>query len=1055
MKKVLLTIAAAALLLTSCVKEQFAGADGDKVKVSFGLAIDNGVQTRADAASATADKLYYAVFDEDGVLLDDFKATAKTVASYPTTVDLTLTKSQTYTVAFWAQNSSCTAYTVSEDMKITMDYAGANNDAARDAFFGTETITVDGNNNHEVKLTRPFAQINAGVTAEDWNAAVKTDFTVSQSMATVSDVPTALDVLTGEVSGSADVEYTLAAIPTASLSVAGTDYHWLSMSYILAGTSSTHDVTFTFNAEGKTPVVLSEGLSNIPVNRNWRTNIIGTLLTGNVQFKIELDENFGGETNIEGEKEPEVYSVTIGDKMYKTINEALKAANDNDVINLGAGEYDLTNNGAFVKSQTSESVLVISNGVTIQGATGLSAKDVILNGSVKMMNGALKNVTLSGKDVADGGNLMTSAFNGDCLVEGVIFNCPATGTVNAFKEYSGVGDGKAYSLTFKNCEFNLNGQRALQFYIMNVTVEGCTFDNPYRYVVQLGDYAKGCNLTFKNNTVKNYGSTNKEFYTYVQVADQGSEADNVVVLEGNTHDGSVAEKWQDYVIENTASNVEVTVNGREALADGVLYDPETKVAEITKGGDIQIAAALEAGAAELRLADGEYTLPGNIKQTDGNVTMVGAGENTVLSGSGNTSGVSVTMKNLTWKSKSTGYDTAFTHAESVVFEDCHIIGQYYAQSLAPHIFKNCTIDPQTGYLYTYGANCTFEGCTFLSSEGKALQVYTDSTTGESTVTINNCTFKAAKVANTWDGKPVTAIDINSFADANGNGHKFTVVVTNSTAIGYGTGIYSGSDFWNIKGGPENVTLTIDGKYPPVKMNGLYFATLKSAIAYAGETEVLDIELAEGTYTIPDTAKKTLNFVGVGDVAGIVVNGHANLSGSKATFENVTLKLGNAGYQGLQHIAGAAYKDCVFEGLHFLYGDSTFDSCTFNNTGDNYNVWTYGTNPTFNECTFNCDGKAVLVYTENNNVDDTVTFNSCVFNDNEGLANETKAAVETGANAATVKHTLIINNCTVNGFAQTGEKSNLGGDSLGDTYWGNKNLMSRDNLNVFIDGTEVY
>ncbi len=1051
---------ATALFVSSCAKEVAPSvSEGNEATVTFSIALEDVAATRAISDGTGCNVLVYEVYDAEGTKI---KALSKTKEQafqngLNETVEITLAKGQTYSFAFWAQNSECKAYTTTELQRVEINYEGASNDETRDAFFAnTEKVTVTGNFNQEVTLKRPFAQLNLAVS--DLEAAKAAGINLKQVSVVVSEAAANFDAKTGMVSDAVVVEYSLADVLNQKLTLSnGDQYDWVAMNYLLVNDETTGaasvnaDVTFTLTTD-KSDIVLAS--SNTPLQRNWRTNIIAKL-TSVGTFEIVIDPRIN-DINVDlNTGEQETYGVTMGTESFKTINEALAAASDNAVITLAAGEYDLTNAGTAVKAQTNDSELVISNGVTIQAAEGLSAKDVILNGSVKMMNGALKNVTLSGKDVADGGNLMTSAFYGDCLVEGVIFNCPATGTVNAFKEYSSWGDGKIYNLTFRNCTFNANGQRPLQFDIMNVTVEGCTFDNPYRYVVQLGEYAKGCNLTFKNNTVKNYGSTNKEFYTYVQVDDKGSEANNVVVLEGNTHDGSVAEKWQDYVIENTASNVEVTVNGREALADGVLYDPETKVAEITKGGDIQIAAALEAGAAELLLADGEYTLPGNIKQADGNVTMVGAGENTVLSGSGNTSGVSVTMKNLTWKSKNTGYDTAFTHAESVVFEDCHIIGQYYAQSLAPHIFKNCTIDPQTGYLYTYGANCTFEGCTFLSSEGKALQVYTDSTTGESTVTINNCTFEAAKVANTWDGKPVTAIDINSFANANGTGHKFTVVVTNSTATGYGTGIYSGSDFWNIKGGPENVTLTIDGKYPPVKMNGLYFATLKSAIAYAGETEVLDIELVEGTYTIPNTVKKTLNFVGIGDVAGIVVNGHAQLSDSMVTFENVTLKLGNAGYQGLQHIAGATYKDCVFEGLHFLYGDSKFDSCTFNNTGDNYNVWTYGTNPIFNECTFNCDGKAVLVYTENNNVDDTVTFNSCVFNDNEGLANETKAAVETGANAATVKHTLIINNCTVNGFAQTGEKSNLGGDSLGDTYWGNKNLMSRDNLNVFIDGTEVY
>ncbi len=215
-------------------------------------------------------------------------------------------------------------------------------------------------------------------------------------------------------------------------------------------------------------------------------------------------------------------------------------------------------------------------------------------------------------------------------------------------------------------------------------------------------------------------------------------------------------------------------------------------------------------------------------------------------------------------------------------------------------------------------------------------------------------------------------------------------------------------------------------------------------------------LPEGAFNIPGSVNgKVVTFVGSGDANKTVINPHGGFHGATLTFKNVTLAVAaNASYTGSQHIAGATYKNCIIEGQIFLYATSTFENCTFNNTGDNYNVWTYGTNPTFTGCTFNCDGKAVLVYTENNTIDDVVTFNNCTFNDNGSISG--KAAIETAANAATVQHTLNINNCTVNGFDVTGQSGNgFGGTDLGTNVWGNKNLMTTDNLDVFIDGTEVY
>ena len=89
------------------------------------------------------------IFDED--------------VEFPTTQTITLAKGQTYRIAFWAQNKACTAYNVSDEMVVTINYAGASsNDETRDAFFKTVDLTVTGDAQIDVELTRPFAQLNVG-----------------------------------------------------------------------------------------------------------------------------------------------------------------------------------------------------------------------------------------------------------------------------------------------------------------------------------------------------------------------------------------------------------------------------------------------------------------------------------------------------------------------------------------------------------------------------------------------------------------------------------------------------------------------------------------------------------------------------------------------------------------------------------------------------------------------------------------------------------------------------------------------------------------------------
>lgn len=97
-----------------------------------------------------------------------------------------------------------------------------------------------------------------------------------------------------------------------------------------------------------------------------------------------------------------------------------------------------------------------------------------------------------------------------------------------------------------------------------------------------------------------------------------------------------------------------------------------------------------------------------------------------------------------------------------------------------------------------------------------------------------------------------------------------------------------------------------------------------------------------------------------------------------------------------------------------------------------------------------DGKSLLVY--NQNLD--ITLNSCTFNDNGNISG--KAAIETGVDNGNTKYTIKINDTKVNGFDVTGQNAvTYGGTNLGTNVWGNKNLITAENLDVIIDGVTVY
>ncbi|MEE1121927.1 MAG: hypothetical protein UHT92_09650, partial [Prevotella sp.] len=269
------------------------------MKVSFSLGLEGGIDTRAISDGSGTNRLVYAVFDQNGVRVDGIQAVDKST-TFPATEELTLVKNKSYKIAFWAQNSTCTAYTVDADaMTIGVNYAGLNNDETRDAFFKSIEVKVTGSTSIDVELKRALAQINVGVTAEDWEAAKNGGATITTSEAFIKKAASSLNVLTGATANLVDVEYTAAAIPAEDLVVEGNIYKWLSMSYILVGDGSANgaeqtvldDLGFKFNYAGSA-VEFKSGLTSVPVKRNCRTNIVGTLLTGKVDFNITIEEGY-------------------------------------------------------------------------------------------------------------------------------------------------------------------------------------------------------------------------------------------------------------------------------------------------------------------------------------------------------------------------------------------------------------------------------------------------------------------------------------------------------------------------------------------------------------------------------------------------------------------------------------------------------------------------------------------------------------------------------------------------------------------------------------------
>lgn len=283
----------AMVLATSCSNDEVIeqGA-GDMANVSFSIETEGATASRAISDGKTANVLYYRIFDENGAVINgqEFKTTP--VVAGKATVNATLAKGKKYDIAFFAMNSACEAYAVSNEMVVTVNYEGLNNDETRDAFFANlDDFVATPGVQKIVTLKRPFAQINVG--ANDYDEAVAAGVTISTSTVKVSNAATTLNVLDGTVSGETNVVYTSAEKPSEILNANGESYAWLSMCYVLPANdvnSTLVDAEFKFEGEGSNGIELN--VNNAPIQRNYRTNILGKLLTNDAQYNVVIDANF-------------------------------------------------------------------------------------------------------------------------------------------------------------------------------------------------------------------------------------------------------------------------------------------------------------------------------------------------------------------------------------------------------------------------------------------------------------------------------------------------------------------------------------------------------------------------------------------------------------------------------------------------------------------------------------------------------------------------------------------------------------------------------------------
>ena len=326
MKNLLLTIAATALLLlTSCQRDELQGGSisGEEVTVSISAVVpgDGGAVVRSNDNPGNGSDVnrcileVYLLEGEDGSVTASLYGTRHIVkmqdqkASFE---DLNLITGQKYRLVLWAdhvddpENGLGTdLYYDTENLPSVSYKSGTeyeSNEDSRDAFFKVEEFELDGPEDRTVSLTRPFGQINVITTDYGLIPSTHSDLLPVKVKLAFPSIPTSIDLVNGTVNDM-DKVTTSTAVDIAGLDVDGEeDSKQLSFDYILApaeGQTVVSEFTMSFlKDDGTTPVAKDYTFENIPVQRNYRTNVSGALLTDRAGVDVKVEPGFDGDEEV-------------------------------------------------------------------------------------------------------------------------------------------------------------------------------------------------------------------------------------------------------------------------------------------------------------------------------------------------------------------------------------------------------------------------------------------------------------------------------------------------------------------------------------------------------------------------------------------------------------------------------------------------------------------------------------------------------------------------------------------------------------------------------------
>lgn len=1088
MKKILLFASALAglFLAGSCQRESLEPVQQGNT-VTYTVTVPDALATKGIGDNvANVNTLHYEVYrtavaetvtftDADRLL---YHKTA-TVTNGTARIELELVNDQNFTVLFWAQvGETNEAYDVTDLTNVTLKSPIKANQVDYAAFSGVDFIEgTDALTDKTIELTRPVAQINLGTT-EASLTAFDTRVGLDGSSMTVSGLSNTFNVAK-QIPGAALTSTTVydeKAVPAEPLKVNTTNYVYVGMNYV------------GFAPEVGTPVIVSydinttEGhiqntIENVPVKPNYRTNIIGNLITSKTAYTVELDNTWG---------EP-AEEIEVWDGKFISV----PAKND-------AGKYELTKASelAWLAAAVNGSIetRATAPAQTFKGETFVLTEDIDL-GNFPWTPIGLTGDAAGFQGTFDGNGKTISNLYIDLTKErkyqsAGLFGSARDGVIKNFtvnnatiKYLDNVGNtSNGIGVVVGSAQFGLTIEGVT---VKNVTVEGnrrvggiagyyrgtitgCTVDNAnitatpdlldsdkYDNGDKVGGLVGYANtaVTLTGNTVKNFAV--KGYRDAGGVAGYAANAsDNV---SGNTVENGTVVLDRDYDYcevkgmtvgnvlgvgtpgQNTVTNV--TVTNTDAAVDSQ-EDFAAAIANVADGGVVALS--------------GEVSIS-TLDASGKSITVVGTSDNAGLNAVDQTWPVTthgnITFKNLTFKFSTTQsfYNCGIIpDGGSLVFENCKFEG--LVTSFGNITYNNCQFTNTVKGSYCawiYSGKAVYNNCTF-SGVDRAVKVGA----GANVVGLyENCTFEAQ-----MQNKCAVEIDCSQHT----NGTPFYITINNPSIKNMGVAEHyavGAAGVCNLEtSGVGLGIVNLDGKAYSVA----HTAAQLEALAAVGKD--VTIELASATYS--EDINLTVAKLGTGKkgdvvfkaaegvtpvIAGTVTLGYfENRVGAvawdgKVTFDGITFDHAAPATHSLniQNLKGLTLKNCtvVGDGEYGISapgsnptGLSSISNCSFVNAGLQLGG-NFATGLVIDECSF--EESCVNVQGGNSVTIQNCNFENTLTNTHVG---QSFYLIRSNATPITVKNCAISIDSELSEVATAQEK------------WGI--LWNRKNLDWTVDNVAV-